>query len=329
MGGPPAGKGGPQGLNARLDAGIVLHQRTDGGAVGECGGEVEVARTPLPRPLSHRGRGENKRMTGIKPQRVKQHPFRLHLRRWHAAEQMRAHVMRFGRRRVVHVAADVEIPVIGRAADLRQRHPPGVAGHVLKPVERGNDLLDMLRAQIILGAARVKLGVSVDEQHLAAPLGGLVRVHRLAAQIRAQHQNTGRDARAVKQVRRQTDDRLDQILLQPLPANLLLGPAPEQHPMRHHRGDHAARLAHRQHVLGEHQIALLARGRTPAPAKPLRELHVAPGVVLAERRIGDHPVEPLQLAALAVHGMQQRVSQLNIRARHAVQQHVQLADRPG
>ena len=33
--------------------------------------------------------------------------------------------------------------------------------------------------------------------------------------------------------------------------------------------------------------------------------------------------------ALAVHGMQQRVLELDVGAGHAVQQHVELADRPG
>ena len=67
----------------------------------------------------------------------------------------------------------------------------------------------------------------------------------------------------------------------------------------------------------------------PAPAEALWELHVGSGVVLAERRIGDDPVEALQFAGLAVHRVEQRVLELDVGARHAVQQHVQLADRPG
>ena len=43
------------------------------------------------------------------------------------AEQMGAHVVRLERRSVVHVAADVEVPVVDGAADFLQRDGAGVA----------------------------------------------------------------------------------------------------------------------------------------------------------------------------------------------------------
>jgi hypothetical protein len=81
-------------------------------------------------------------------------------------------------------------------------------------------------------------------------------------------------------------------------------------------------------VLGEHEIALLPRRRTPPPAKPLGVLHVAPRVVLAERRIGDDAIEPLQLARFAVQGVKQCVFEFDVCAGHTVEQHVQFTDCP-
>jgi hypothetical protein len=123
--------------------------------------------------------------------------------------------------------------------------------------------------------------------------GRLVRVGEVARQVGPHHQQAGRNASAVEQVRRQADDRLDQILLEELGADFLLGPATEQDALGHDGTDHPLVFAHRQHVLGEHQVRLLAAGRAPTPAEALRELHVALGVVLAERRIGNDPVETL------------------------------------
>src|SRR5437016_10042252 len=83
-----------------------------------------------------------------------------------------------------------------------------------------------------------------------------------------------------------------------------------------------------EHVLGEHEVAFLARGGTPAPAKALGELHVAARVILAERGVGNHAVEALQFAGFTMHRMEQRVLELDIRARHSVEEHVEPADRP-
>jgi hypothetical protein len=96
----------------------------------------------------------------------------------------------------------------------------------------------------------------------------------------------------------------------------------------HNGGDHTARFADSKHVLGEHEVTLLARGGTPSPAKALGELHIAFGVVLAERRIGDDAVEAFQFAGLLVLGVEQRVLELDVRTGHAVQKHVQPADGP-
>ena len=98
--------------------------------------------------------------------------------------------------------------------------------------------------------------------------------------------------------------------------------------MGHHGDDHAAGFARAEHVLYEHEVALLAGRRAPSPAKPLGKLHVGPRIVLAEGRIGDHPVEAFQLAGLAMQRMQKSVFVLNVGPADAMEHHVDLADGP-
>ena len=93
--------------------------------------------------------------------------------------------------------------------------------------------------------------------------------------------------------------------------------------------DHAAGPADGEHVLGEHQVRLLAGGGTPAPAEALGELHAGAAVILAEGRIGDHPVETHQLATFLVSRVEQGVLKLDVGVPHPVQQHVEFADGPG
>ena len=57
-------------------------------------------------------------------------------------------------------------------------------------------------------------------------------------------------------------------------------------------------------------------------------LHAVAGVVQGERRIGQHPVEAVQLTAVDVHGLGEGVAVLHVGVRDAVQQQVHLRDRP-
>ena len=94
------------------------------------------------------------------------------------------------------------------------------------------------------------------------------------------------------------------VLFEGFTADFLFRASAKEHAVGHDGGDHTAGFADGEHVLGEHEVAFLARGGTPAPAEPLGELHVAPRVVLAEGRIGDDAVEAFQFAGVAVHWVQ-------------------------
>ena len=81
-------------------------------------------------------------------------------------------------------------------------------------------------------------------------------------------------------------------------------------------------------MLREHQVGLLTRRGAPAEAEAVAELDAPLGVVLAERRIGDHPVEAHQAPVLDVLRFEQRVAVPDVGVRDAVQQQVHPADRP-
>ena len=252
--------------------------------------------------------------------RGEQGSFGVDLSPGHAAVQVGADILRFGRGRVVGVAADVEVVVVG--CQFLAGDDGGVAGDVGERPVGGDDLLGVLGEQVVLRPPGRELGVGVDEQHLPGPF------RRLGARG-AQHQDAGGDAGAVEQVGGQADDRLDDVVVQQPGADVAFGAAAEQHPVRHHGGrDPPAALEDRDHVLDEHQVGLLAALGRPAPLEPFRVLHAVAGVVQGERRVGQHPVEPVQLPAVDVHGLGEGVAVLHVGVGDAVQQQVHLRDRP-
>ena len=234
-----------------------------------------------------------------------------------AADQVGGHVLRFRVRRVVHVAADVQVAVVD-ADDLGLVHQPAVLRDLALVREDEVDLLDVLRAEPVLVLALPVLAVRVDEQHLAAQRVGLALVA---------YQHAGGDAGAVEQAGRQADDRLDHVVLdQQLADEPLLAPA-EQHAVGHDGGHVAVGLQARQHVLDEHEVGLLAGLRAPF-AEAVGEAHVGAAVVLRERGVGEHPVELADLPVLQDLRVLQRIPVPDGEVGDVVEDHVHVADRP-
>ena len=89
----------------------------------------------------------------------------------------------------------------------------GEAADVLECLVGADDLLDVLGHEVVLRPALAVLAVGVDEQHLARALGGL-------GPWCAQHEDAGRDAGAVEEVRAEADDRLEDVLVEKPGADL-------------------------------------------------------------------------------------------------------------
>ena len=95
----------------------------------------------------------------------------FHLSLRHAADQVRAHIMRLRRGRVVCIAANVEVATAIQQSGVVDNGTE--AGHGLEAIVGADDLLNMLRQQVVLRATLEELTVSIDEEHLAAARFGL------------------------------------------------------------------------------------------------------------------------------------------------------------
>ena len=98
--------------------------------------------------------------------------------------------------------------------------------------------------------------------------------------------------------------------------------------MRHDRGNDAIGLENGQHVLEEHEVGFLAILGCVAIAEPFLVGERGLVVVLAERGVGDHPVESDQLTVTDVVGVAEGVVVAEVSVSDAVEQHVHLRDRP-
>ena len=157
---------------------------------------------------------------------------------------------------------------------------------------------------------------------------GLAGFGEVPPRFRAHDEDARRNARAVEEILGQADDGFDEVLLDEFLPDLLFLTAAKEHSVRHDGGHHAVGFARGQHVLCEHEIALLPARGTPAPAEALFELHVGSRVILAEGRVGDDPVEAFQFAAIAVQRMEEGVLALDVPGPDAVENHVKPADGP-
>ena len=220
----------------------------------------------------------------------------------HAAGEMARHVLRLGRRRVIHIAAEVEVPVVG-VLDFCEGHAAGVFLLLNAMLENVDDLLDVLGPELVLLLALGELAVGIDEEDVVALLVGDGLV---------QDDDDRRDAGAVKQFGRQPDDGFDDPRPQQRHANLALLPPAKQNAVRHDHRAAARALQTRQHVLEEHEVRLLPRLRRVAMLKSLRTLAAGERPVLREGRIGNDAIGLEELAVLHIVWLLQHVAELDV-----------------
>ena len=119
------------------------------------------------------------------------------------------------------------------------------------PVEDVDDLVDVLRAQAVLGAVLHEAAAGVDHEDALAGLGVLL----------VDDDDAGGDAGAVEQVGRQADDALDVALADQVAADVRLGVAAEQHAVRQDAGALAGALERADDVQQVGVVALLGGRR--------------------------------------------------------------------
>ena len=179
-------------------------------------------------------------------------------------------------------------------------------------------MVEILVAQPVLVLAVLKFAAGVDKEHVGRRLG-LV-----------EDGDGGRDARSVEEVGRESDDGLDEVLLDGLLADFSLAGAAEQHAVRNDNAHLAVFVGHLEHVADEGPVAL-ALGRNAAPEAVVGVVGRLVGAPLFERegRIGHDGVELHQRVALLELRVAQRVAPADGGAVETVEQHVHHGQRPG
>ncbi|OIQ71559.1 hypothetical protein GALL_468230 [mine drainage metagenome] len=229
--------------------------------------------------------------------------------------------MRFRRRGVIHIAADIAVVVFGR--NFARRYAAGISRDIFSALGEAavdvDDFGNVFRSQKILCLAFAVFAVCIDEHDVPASSSVLL-VH---------HQHASRDAGAVEQPGRQANDGFKPAAFDEVLASFFFFATAKQHAMRHDGRHFAICLEYGQHVLHEHQVGLLAFLRHP-DGKASGVFDVFLDVVLAEGWVGEHTVITFQLVGLClVLRTAQGIFLPDVGVRNAVQQHVHLADRPG
>ncbi len=228
-------------------------------------------------------------------------------------------VLRLG---AVDVAREVEVEVVLRVADLGQRHHARIPWDFDLAVEGIDDLVDVLGAEAVLVAVFHKSLGGIDHEDALAGMGVFL----------VEHQDAGRDARAVKEIGRQADDALDVAALDDLAADGGLGTAAEQNAVRENDRAFAGALEAGEDVQQEGIVAVLLRrdAELEAAIQVIGRIEaVAPGLG-GERKIGDDEVEGLEAA---VRRLEVRAGEgvvlPDLRRRAVVEDHVHPGQRGG
>ena len=194
-------------------------------------------------------------------------------------------VLRFG---AVNVTREVKVEVVLLVADFGQRHHARVAGDVGQTREGVHDFVDVLGAEPVLVAVFDERFGSVNHEYALAGRSGFL----------VEHDDAGRDTRAVKQIRRQTNDALDVAALDDIFADGGLSAAAKQHAMRENDRTLAAAFERGKDVQQKGVVAIFLRrdaeGETTIEVVGRIEA-VAPRLG-GERGIGDGKIEGLERA---------------------------------
>ena len=206
-----------------------------------------------------------------------------------AAAQVAVDVLQVLRLGAVDVAREVEVEVVLRVADLGQRHHARVARDFGLAGEGVHDLVDVLRAQAVLVAVLDEALGGVDHEDALAG-GGVFLV---------EHEDAGRDARAVEEVRRQADDALDVAALDEFLRMAASASPRNSTPCGRMHAPLPVLLSEREDVQQVGVVAVLG-GRDAevleAVVRVVGRVEAGAPALVAERRIGDDEVEGLELA---------------------------------
>ena len=222
----------------------------------------------------------------------------------------------------VDVAGQVEIVVVFRIGDFRDRDHAGIAGDIALAGEGVHDAVDVLLAEAVLGAVFPKALAGINHEDAFAGLGMLL----------VDDDDAGRNPGAVEEVRRQADDALDEAALDDVLANRRLGISPEEDAVREDAGPLAGGLERADDVEEVGEVALLV-GRDAVAFEPLvgivRGIEAGGPAFVAEGGIGGGVVESLEQVPIEEERIREGVALLDLRRGVVVEDHVHAGEAGG
>ena len=243
-----------------------------------------------------------------------------------AAAQVAVDVLQILWLGAVDVAREVEVEVVLRVGDFRDRHHAGVARVAfILPGEGVNDLVEVLLAQPVFWAILLEALGGINHEDAFA-CGGVFLV---------QHKDAGRDAGAEKEIGWQTDDGLEVAGADELLANDAFRIAPKQDTVRENAGTFAGAVHGADDVQEVGVVPLLLWRNAPSEALVVVATATftqseagGPGLV-REGRIGDDVVVSAKLLAVLELGIKEGVSREHVGRREVVQDHVHAGETGG
>ena len=157
-----------------------------------------------------------------------------------------------------------------------------------------NNLLDMLRTELVLCLDLLKLLAGINKQDVVILLTAFL-----------EHQDTGRDACAIEDVGRQTDDGIHIVLfLNEETADYTLGIATEQHAMRSDTSHCATLIEVVNHVENKGIVGCLAWCQTSSLAETIIVVELIGSTPFSrERRICHHRIKLSITKSISLQGV--------------------------
>ena len=237
---------------------------------------------------------------------------RIQIAGGNAAVEMASDVLNIFGLLGVDIARQIQVVIV--LLNLVMWHESGIAGMLLGIREHIDNLVQVTLPETILVAVFDEAFAGINHEDPFA--GGRIFL--------IDHEDAGRNAGAVKEIGRETDDPFQKAGAHKLGANHRLGITTKQHPMRQNAGSFAGALQRANNVKQVSVVALLGGRLTPLETLERigrRRKASAPALV-GERRIRNDIIVSTELLTLLELGRGESVPGKDVRRRKIVQDHV-------
>lgn len=228
---------------------------------------------------------------------------------------MGPHVVRFRCRRVVDVAADVQ--VVFFRLHLCRGCQARISFDLTTVLEYVGNLFDVFGPQAVLVLSFGVFRIGVNEKHL---------VFHVVRFLLVDYENAGRYAGSVKKPAWQSDNGFQYVGTYEMFAVRLFWSGAEQYSVRKYAGKFSILFETRDHMLEEHKVGFAFFGHFDREA--FFEFQISVFVILRKWRVRQDFIEVLYLSIRRVVRSFQSIFVLYVVVRYPVEYHIHLTDRP-